>query len=189
MTRAVLIHDAAIDEYIAFLLLAAMPEVELLGTVIVNADCIGGPAMQTQWQLQTLIGRPELPLTLSGVRGMNPFPWEYRSDCVRLGRVPALQQLPRNPAWPAYPDGDAWLAELFRSLDEPIVVVCLCPLTPLQVLFDAVPGAAVKIERLIWMAGAVDVAGNLDPRRCRRGSPTPTPSGTSSGIRKALRMC
>ena len=25
------------------------------------------------------------------------------------------------------------------------------------------PGAAAKIDRLIWMAGAINVAGNLDP--------------------------
>ena len=112
MKRVVLIHDAAIDEYIRFLLLAAMPDVELAGSVIVNADCIGGPAMQTGWAVQSYIGRQDIPLGLSGVRGVNPFPWEYRSDCVKLGGIAPLLAYARHTEWPPYPDGDAWLALL-----------------------------------------------------------------------------
>jgi purine nucleosidase len=171
--RVVLIHDAAIDEYISFLLLAAMPDVELAGSVIVNADCLDGPAMQTGWAIQSYIGREDIPLGLSGVRGVNPFPWEYRSDCVKLGRIPPLAAYAQHTGWPPYPDGDAWLASFFQALEEPVTVVCLCPLSALALLLDAQPDAAEKIERLIWMGGAVNVAGNLDPKTLPPGYANP----------------
>lgn len=173
MTQVVLIHDAAIDEYVSFLLLTAMPGVELAGSVIVNADCIGGPAMQTGWQIQSYIDRRELPLSLSAVRGVNPFPWPYRSDCVALGRIPPLQAYPGNAKWPPYPDGDEWLASFFRSASGPVTVVCLCPLTAIERLLQMEPSAAQKIERLIWMGGAINVAGNLDPTTLPAGYANP----------------
>jgi purine nucleosidase len=172
-TQVVLLHDAAIDEYVSFMLLAAMEDVELAGTVVVNADCIGGPAMQVQWRIQELIGRTDLPLGLSSARGLNPFPWPYRGDCVKLGAVPALDRFGARTDWPPYPNGDAWLRRFFESLDGMVTVVCLCPLAPLATLFEAVPGAAAKVERLVWMGGAIDVAGNLDPATLPEGVANP----------------
>jgi purine nucleosidase len=162
-TSVVLIHDAAIDEYMSMLLLSTMPGIELVGSVIVSADCIGGPAMQAAWKLQQFIGQPELGLGLSAARGLNPFPWAYRADCVQQSAVAALQTYGPNPHWPPYPDGDAWLQEFFLRLDGQVTVLCLCPLTPLDMLLTRVPEAAEKIERLVWMGGAINVAGNLDP--------------------------
>jgi purine nucleosidase len=173
MRRVVLIHDAAIDEFLSFVLLTEMSDVELAGSVIVNADCVGGPAMQTGWQIQNYIGQADIPLALSGVRGANPFPWPYRSDCVALGRIPALEPIPRHSGWPPYPDGDAWLASFFKEQTESVTVVCLCPLTPLDLLFSNDPDAAEKVEELIWMGGAVNVAGNLDPTTLPPGLANP----------------
>ena len=50
--RVVQVHDAAIDEYMATILLTTMEEVVLDGVVIVNADCIYGPAMDAAWKIQ-----------------------------------------------------------------------------------------------------------------------------------------
>lgn len=173
MRKVVLIHDAAIDEYVSFLLLTAMQDVDLAGSVIVNADCIGGPAMQTQWRIQSYIGRQDIPLALSGVRGENPFPWAYRSDCVTLGRIPPLQPYGSQPDWPPYPDGDRWLRDFFAGLDEQVTLVCLCPLTPLELLFENEPSAPEKIAEMIWMGGAIDVGGNLDPTTLAPGFANP----------------
>lgn len=162
-TKVVVIHDAAIDEYVSVILLAGMEEVELAGSVIVNADCIGGPAMQVQWRIQQLIGAQHLPLSLSGARGLNPFPWPYRSDCLKVADLAPLQRFPANDRWPPYPDGDAWLRDFFAGLEGSVTLLCLCPLTPVQMLLDALPEAAAKIDRMVWMGGAIDVVGNLDP--------------------------
>jgi len=158
-----LIHDASIDEYIAFLLLTTMPEVKLLASVLVNADCVGSSAMQVGWRIQEFIGRPDIALKLSRARGVNPFPWSYREDCLRLGRVAALQQIGPNPNWPPYPDGDIWLKKFFLGRRGKITILCLGPLTPLATLLSEMPSAALKIERLFWMGGAINVCGNLDP--------------------------
>ncbi|MFC4348609.1 nucleoside hydrolase [Kordiimonas lipolytica] len=161
--RVVLVHDAAIDEYMSTILLTTMEGVSLDGIVIVNADCIYGPAMDAAWKIQQYIGRTDIPLSLSGARGFNPFPWPYRADCIKQGEVAALAPYGPHPDWPPYPDGDAWLEQYLDSVPEPVILLCLCPATPIAELLKRRPELEAKIDHMIWMAGAVDVAGNLDP--------------------------
>src|SRR5688572_31008656 len=86
----VFIHDAAIDDFVAALVLQAMPQVDLQGVVIANADCVPGPGMDVASQVNQFMGRPDLPLGLSSARGWNAFPWEYREDCIALAAIPSL---------------------------------------------------------------------------------------------------
>lgn len=159
----ILVHDAAIDEYMSQLLLQTMPGVRLLGVVIVNADCIDSAAMQTAWQVQSYIGNTELPVGLSRARGWNAFPWEYRGDCVRMGQIPALKPYAPNPAWPPFPDGDALLRELLVKCHPGVTLLVTCPFTPLVTVLEKEPELAHKIGQIIWMGGAIYVSGNLDP--------------------------
>lgn len=159
----ILVHDAAIDEYMSQVLLTTMPDVNLLGAVIVNADCIDSAAMQTAWQIMSYIGRTDVPLGLSGARGWNPFPWSYRSDCVRESAIACLADFPANPGWPPFPDGDALLRQLMESASGSVTLLVTCPFTPIMTLLQQSPALASKIEQIIWMGGAIDVPGNIDP--------------------------
>ena len=165
----ILVHDAAIDEYMSQVLLTTMPNVNLLGAVIVNADCIDSAAMQTAWQVMSYIDRTDIPMGLSSARGWNPFPWQYRSDCVRESEIECLKPFPPNPNWPPFPDGDALLQSLMENAPGPVTLLVTCPFTPIMTLLQQSPGLASKIEQMIWMGGAINVAGNLDP------STVPTP--------------
>ena len=159
----ILVHDAAIDEYMSQVLLTTMPGINLLGAVIVNADCIDSAAMQTAWQIMSYIDRTDIPMGLSGARGWNPFPWQYRSDCVRESAINCLKNFPPNPKWPPFPDGDALLKSLMESAQGPVTLLVTCPFTPIMTLLQQSPSLKDKIEQIIWMGGAINVAGNLDP--------------------------
>ncbi len=164
-TPVIFNHDAAIDEYMAAVLLTTMDSVDLLGIVVTNADCIADPAMTASWQIQSFIGRTDIPLSLSRARGWNPFPWSYRGDCIKETRIAPLQNHGPHPDWPPYPDGDRWLAETLDNAQTPITLLINCPLTTLRGVLDCPQGKArmANIQQLIWMGGAIHVAGNLDP--------------------------
>lgn len=164
MTKpVVIIHDAAIDEYMSTILLTTMQDVRLDGIVIVNADCIYGPAMDAAWRIQQFIGRTDIPLSLSNARGLNPFPWEYRADCIKQGQIAALDPFGPHPDWPPYPNGDDWLEQHLDAAPEPVTLLCLCPATPIADLLKRRPDLMKKVAQIVWMAGAIDVKGNLDP--------------------------
>lgn len=164
MTKpVVIIHDAAIDEYMSTILLTTMQDVRLEGIVVVNADCIYAPAMDAAWRIQQFIGRTDIPLSLSNARGLNPFPWEYRADCIKQGQIPALAKFAPHPDWPPYPNGDDWLEQHLQEATEPVTLLCLCPATPIANLLQQRPDLMDKVAQIVWMAGAIDVPGNLDP--------------------------
>jgi purine nucleosidase len=172
-TPIVLVHDAAIDEYMATVLLTTMPEVELRGVVVVNGDCIATPAMNAAWRIQQFIGLTDIPLGLSAARGFNPFPWPYRGDCVKEDGLAMLQAFPSLPT--PYADGDDLLCRVLREATEPVTVLNTGPMTPIAMLLDRPDRAKLlsKIGRVVWMGGAVNVPGNLDPTTLPAGVANP----------------
>ena len=63
-----------------------------------------------------------------------------------------------------YPDGNAWLEETLENAPPgSITLMWVAGVTPLQELFTKKPYLADKVKRMVWMAGAIDVPGNLEP--------------------------
>jgi purine nucleosidase len=159
----ILVHDAAIDEFMSQVLLTTM-NVNLLGAVIVNADCIDSVAMQVGARINDYIGAQSMPLALSRARGWNPFPWQYRTDCITLSGIDALSGIAAPAYWPPFPDGDVLLEQLLDQAKPGVTVLLTCPFTPLAELLQRRPDLEPKIGQIIWMGGAINVGGNLDPK-------------------------
>jgi purine nucleosidase len=159
------IHDAAIDDFIATLLLVAMPNVDLKGIVIADADCIPQPGIDAANRLQQFMGRPDIPLALSESRGWNPFPWPYRGDCVTFGEIPSLRPYRSTVPTPP-PSGDQLVARLLEhavTSGDKLTVLLTTGFTPLTNVLRARPELRAGIDRVVWMGGAINVPGNLDP--------------------------
>lgn len=166
-TPVIFNHSAAIDDFVATAVLLTMPNIDLKGIVVTIADCIEDPAMDTSWRVSQFFGIGHIPLTLSNARGWNAFPWEYRSDCIRMGTIAALKPYARHPAWPPYPSGEAMFVELVTQaiLDKnPVTVLATGPVTTITNAVCNNPALLEGIKEIIWMGGAIDVPGNLDPK-------------------------
>lgn len=160
--RFFLSHDGAIDELIALLLLARRDDVNLVGTSLTSADCLTEQAMEAQHQLLAMAGRLDIPASLSAARAVNPFPWKYRVDCVRFVALDAVQSA--APISPPYPDGERQLAEALESAGPSgLTILATGPLTQLQLVLERKPELERGIREIVWMGGAVDVPGNLEP--------------------------
>ncbi|HEY1743682.1 MAG TPA: nucleoside hydrolase, partial [Granulicella sp.] len=164
-TPVVLLHDAAIDEFISSMLLTVMPSVELLGIIVINADCLADAAMQASSKLMQFMGRTDIPVALSRSRGWNPFPWVYRGDCVKFNNLPILQGNSFQFLGPP-PDGEDLLAQLLRTAiqtNRPLTLLMTGPMTPLVDVLSRDASLAKGVGQIVWMGGAINVAGNLDP--------------------------
>ena len=159
--RFFLSHDGAIDELIALLLLARRRDVDLIGISLTSADCLTEQAMEAQHRLLALAGRSDIPESLSSARAVNPFPWKYRSDCVRFIQLDALVQASRIS--PPYLDGERHLTRALESAgDKGLTILATGPLTHLQLVLEREPRLESHIRDVVWMGGAVDVPGNLE---------------------------
>ncbi len=110
----VFVHDAAVDEFVSSMLLTVMPGIDLLGLIVINADCIADPAMEACSRLLQFMGRTDVPVALSRARGWNAFPWPYRGDCVSFNNIPILQQYQPQVSTPP-PDGEQLLTRLLQE--------------------------------------------------------------------------
>ncbi len=157
-------HDGAVDDLIALALVAVAPEVDLAGIALVNGDCLAEPTMAAQAKLLGLIGREDVACSLSTARAFNAFPWEYRGDCARFLSLPSIAGVDAPAPGPPFPDGERHLAEVLRASPAgSVTLLATGPLTPLQLVLEADPTLAAKLERIVWMGGAIDAPGNLDP--------------------------
>jgi len=147
-TPVVFLHDAAIDEFIASMLLTVMPGIDLLGIVVINADCIADPAMQASSRLMQFMNRAHIPVALSRARGWNAFPWPYRGDCVSFNELPSLKPYTPHVSTPP-PDGEALLAKLLDEAIQkhsPITLLMTGPMTPLVDVLGKNPLLAAGID-------------------------------------------
>src|SRR5438045_2524427 len=86
----ILIHDAAIDEYMAQILLTTMPAVNLLGVVIVNADGIDSAAMKTSGRCRASSETRTFRSASAGPVAGTPSPGRTASDYVKMGNIGVL---------------------------------------------------------------------------------------------------
>ena len=160
-------HSAAIDDFVATAVLSTMPDIEIKGIFVINADCIAVPAMDTSSRVHQFLGldKKNVPLTLSAARGWNAFPWEYRADCIKMGSISSLDPFSSQLDSP-YDSGERMIEELLRKAiaeDAPSVLLVTGPITAVTDVLRDDPDLASGIKDVVWMGGAIDVRGNLDP--------------------------
>lgn len=160
--RVVLDCDGGIDDFLALVLLMGMEEVEPLGVIVTPADCYLDSAVRVVCKLLHLLAQEAVPVAASTVRGLNPFPPEYRRDSVIIDHFPLLNEhefgLPEASSLP----GQDWLVDLLRGAQDAVTLMVTGPLTTVATALEMAPEIESKIDRLVWMGGALQVPGNVE---------------------------
>ncbi|MEU8384714.1 nucleoside hydrolase [Streptosporangium sp. NPDC048865] len=153
-------HDGAPDDLLALLLLTHYENVDLRGVAVTPADCLPEPALSATRKILALVGR-DVPTALGVLPGRNPFPLAWRIDALRADALPVLNQrghvVPAGDAPPAHEQLATWL----EQAPGPVTVLATGPLTNLAWCLEHHPRLAERIEEIVFMGGALDVAGNV----------------------------
>ncbi|MFI6507219.1 nucleoside hydrolase [Streptosporangium sp. NPDC050855] len=158
--RVLFDHDGAPDDLLSLLLLTRYGHVDLRGVAVTPADCLPEPALSVTRKILDLTGR-DAPTAVGTLPGRNPFPLEWRIDALRADALPVLNR--KDPdigpadALPAHERLAVWLARA----PAPVTVLATGPLTNLAWCLEHHPGLESRIEEVVFMGGALDVAGNV----------------------------
>ncbi|MEP0872621.1 nucleoside hydrolase [Trichocoleus desertorum AS-A10] len=155
-------HDGGVDDYLSTLLLMTMGHLHPLGVVVTPADCYIQPAVSATRKIIDLAGREEVPVAVSTVRGINPFPRLYRRDSWVVDHLPILNEA-ETIQTPLLPEsGQDFMVRSLREAPEPVTLLVTGPLTTVAIALDTAPDIEAKIKEIVWMGGAVKVPGNVE---------------------------
>ncbi|OAB63507.1 nucleoside hydrolase [Leptolyngbya valderiana BDU 20041] len=164
MSQTLVLHDSdgGIDDYLSTLLLTTMENVELLGIVVTPADCYIEPAVSATRKILDLVDRSGVPVVASTVRGMNAFPPLYRRDSYIIDRLPILNERSLSPTPQVNQSGQQFLVDRLNAAPRPVTLLVTGPLTTVATALETDPSISAKIEKILWMGGALNVPGNVE---------------------------
>lgn len=154
-------HDGGVDDYLATMLLMTMEHVQPLGVVVTPADCYIEPAVSATRKILDIMGRPEVPVAESTVRGINPFPRMFRRDSFIIDHLPILNEKDTIQTQVVKETGQQFMARSLLQAPEPVTLMVTGPLTTVATALDLAPEIEGKIKEIVWMGGALDVPGNI----------------------------
>lgn len=155
-------HDGGVDDYLATMLLMTMDHIQLLGVVVTPADCYAEPAVSATRKIIDLMGFSHIPVALSTVRGINPFPRLYRRDSFIIDHLPILNQNETISTPLIAEPGQDFMIQMLREASEPVTVMVTGPLTTVATALEKAPEIEAKIQKIVWMGGALNVSGNVE---------------------------
>lgn len=161
-----MLQDGAVDELMSVVLATRMDSIDLVGIGVCNADCLGGPTVDTTRKLLAWLGRDDIPVGVSSSRGVNPFPWEYRPYALMANLLPILNETAPPPPPSQEASAEELLIEAAQTCIEDgtkLIVLVLCPLTPLVNALVQNPSITQGIGAVIWMGGALDPKNGCGP--------------------------
>jgi len=154
-------HDGGVDDYLSTILLMTMDHLDVLGIVVTPADCYIQPAVSATRKILDLMGRHDVPVAESTVRGLNPFPRIFRRDAFSVDHFPILNEREALRTRLVDETGQAFMARVLGEAKEPVTLLVTGPLTTVAAALDLSPTIEPNIRQIVWMGGALNVPGNI----------------------------
>ena len=149
--------DPGHDDAMAIMLALASPEVELLGITTVAGNQTLDKTTRNALKVLELVGRTDVPVAAGAER---PLRRELRTAANVHGE--SGLDGPDLPA-PTTSVVEQEAADFLAAAIEPgVVLVPTGPLTNVAHLLERHPGVAQRLERIVWMGGAI-AEGNVTP--------------------------
>lgn len=154
-------HDGGADDLLSLMLLLTMPHIDLLGVAVTPADSYLPFALEATRKILDLLGRSDIQTAGGDLHGVNAFPAAWRAGPHIINALPILLERDEIKAPLATEPARVFLAKKLREAPQPVTVLMTGPASNLAAALQNEPSLREKIAEVVWMAGAVDVPGNV----------------------------
>jgi len=154
-------HDGGVDDLLSLMLLLTMEHVELLGVTITPADCFLSDATVSTLKILKMFNRQDVPVALGTIQGQNPFPYEWRAQPKICNALPDMLNIEHDNSLIRQEPAHKFIANTLASGGEPVTLLMTGPCSNLVSAIEGKDELKSKVKELVWMGGAVDVAGNV----------------------------
>lgn len=160
-TPVIFDHDGGIDDLLSLLLLLRLPNIKVIGVTITPADCYPGDAVISTKKLLTLTENSHIPVAVGNLTGPNPFPPEWRAQPKICHAMPLMLRVNEAHIHCSDLPAHEWMVQTLSESDDKVTVLKTGPATNLAAALKAKPELAAKLDKVVWMGGAVKVKGNV----------------------------
>ncbi len=160
-TPVIFDHDGGIDDLLSLLLLVRLPNLNVIGVTITPADCYPDDALISTRKILTLTGNTHIPVAVGNLSGPNPFPPEWRAQPKMCHATPTLLRTPLDGVSVSELSADEWIERTLLQSTDKVTVLKTGPATNLATVLKRNPELVSKVEKVVWMGGAVEVKGNV----------------------------
>ncbi len=159
--KVILDTDPGIDDALAFILLKAMPEVQLMGITVTHGNTTVDKCATNALQLVELLGMREIPVA---VGASHPLIKELSiAEETHGGTGLGYAVLPKSTVTPASISAANLIIDLVSANPNEITLLCIGPVTNVALALLKEPGLASKIKNIVSMAGTIHHPGNATP--------------------------
>ncbi|CAK9090410.1 unnamed protein product [Durusdinium trenchii] len=156
----ILDHDGNYDDILVLLALLKSQHVDLQAVLITPADCELDPAVEVTGRVLAMLNRTVPVVPGQFPERYNPFPkvWrELASEMQQVADIYLQESEIHRPSEAAH----EWLESYLGNASEKTDFLLTGPATNLNWALRQRPHLASKVGRVFWMAGAVEVDGNV----------------------------
>ncbi len=154
-------HDGGVDDLLSLALLLTMPHVEVVGVAVTPADCYLDAALDATTKLLAWLGRENVPVASGDLHGVNAFPAEWRAQPRIINALPIMLVLSAHTESIVSVPARTFLAEKIAAAPHPLTILMTGPASNLVAALETDPDLRHNIAEVVWMAGAIDVPGNV----------------------------
>ena len=154
-------HDGSVDDLLSLLLLVSMEDIEIAGVSITPADCYPEYAFETTWKLLRLTNKSNVEIGIGDFYGINAFPSAWRAKPKILNAFPDLINFNMPDVFGTAPEAVELMLKKLTESETSVTIMLTGPCSNLVKAIKKHPSILNKIEHVVWMAGAVDVPGNV----------------------------
>ncbi len=154
-------HDGGIDDLLSLLLLLTFKDIEVVGVTITPADCYPDDALTSTLKILSLTNHHTIPVAVGSLAGLNPFPPEWRAQPKFCHALPMMLQVQENRQNVIREPAHVWMKDYLANTNDNVSVLMTGPATNLAYIIQHYPEYVSKLEKVIWMGGALNVKGNV----------------------------
>ncbi len=154
-------HDGGIDDLLSLLLLLTFKDIEVVGVTITPADCYPDDALTSTLKILALTNNQHIPVAVGNLAGLNPFPPEWRAQPKFCHALPMMLRERESRQNVVHQPAHLWMKDYLAKVSEKISVLMTGPATNLAQIIRDFPECVEKLEKVIWMGGALKVKGNV----------------------------
>ncbi|MDL4841151.1 nucleoside hydrolase [Aquibacillus rhizosphaerae] len=154
-------HDAGVDDLVSLFLLTQMEDVEVTGVSVIPADGYLEPGTNASRKIIDRFSSYPIEVAKSNSRGENPFPSDWRMHTFTVDALPILNESGKMEAPLSDLFAHKHLIQTLNNTKGKTTLLFTGPLTDLARALDEAPEIEDKIEKLVWMGGTFQDAGNV----------------------------